>query len=112
MGLVRRKPGGNAIAGTGPARRGRHVAIRALKPLEHDRDPAPLCRDGAGTAEPWRPCNVVYPTDISRRKWMGEIADKIKGNVNEAVGRAKQESDDPATRDEGAGEEIKGKAEQ
>jgi uncharacterized protein YjbJ (UPF0337 family) len=43
---------------------------------------------------------------------MGEITDKIKGNVNEAVGRAKQESGDPATRDEGAGQEIKGKAEQ
>ena len=43
---------------------------------------------------------------------MGELTDKIKGNVNEAVGRAKQESDDPETRDEGAGQEIKGKAEQ
>jgi uncharacterized protein YjbJ (UPF0337 family) len=43
---------------------------------------------------------------------MGEITDKIKGNVNEAVGRAKQQSDDPETRDEGAGQEIKGKAEQ
>jgi len=43
---------------------------------------------------------------------MGELTDKIKGNVNEAVGRAKQQSDDPETRDEGAGQEIKGKAEQ
>ena len=43
---------------------------------------------------------------------MGEIADKIKGNVNEAVGRAKQQSDDPETRDEGAGQELKGKGEQ
>jgi len=43
---------------------------------------------------------------------MGELTDKIKGNVNEAVGRAKQQSDDPDTRDEGAGQEIKGKAEQ
>ena len=43
---------------------------------------------------------------------MGEIVDKIKGNVNEAVGKAKQHSDDPATRDEGAGQEIKGKFEQ
>ncbi len=43
---------------------------------------------------------------------MGEIADKIKGNVNEALGKAKQQSDDPDTRDEGAGQELKGKAEQ
>ena len=43
---------------------------------------------------------------------MGELTDKIKGNVNEAIGRAKQESSDPETRDEGAGQEIKGKAEQ
>jgi uncharacterized protein YjbJ (UPF0337 family) len=43
---------------------------------------------------------------------MGEITDKIKGNVNEAVGRAKQRSDNPNTRDEGAGQELKGKAQQ
>ena len=43
---------------------------------------------------------------------MGELADKVKGNVNEALGKAKQQSDDPATRDEGAGQELKGKAEQ
>ena len=43
---------------------------------------------------------------------MGELADKIKGNVNEAMGKAKQHSDDPDTRDEGAGQELKGKAEQ
>ena len=43
---------------------------------------------------------------------MGELTDKIKGNVNEAVGRAKQQSDDPETRDEGAGQELKGKGEQ
>jgi len=43
---------------------------------------------------------------------MGEIADKIKGNVNEAVGRAKQQSGDPETRDEGASQELKGKGEQ
>ena len=30
---------------------------------------------------------------------MGEVTDKIKGNVNEAVGRAKQHSDNPDTRD-------------
>jgi uncharacterized protein YjbJ (UPF0337 family) len=43
---------------------------------------------------------------------MGELTDKIKGNVNEAVGRARQNSDDPDTRDEGAGQELKGKAQQ
>jgi uncharacterized protein YjbJ (UPF0337 family) len=43
---------------------------------------------------------------------MGELTDKIKGNVNEAVGKAKQQSDDPDTRDEGAGQEVKGQAEQ
>lgn len=43
---------------------------------------------------------------------MGELTDKIKGNVNEAIGKVKQQSDDPATRDEGAGQEVKGKAQQ
>jgi uncharacterized protein YjbJ (UPF0337 family) len=39
---------------------------------------------------------------------MGELTDKIKGNVNEAIGKAKQTSDNPETRDEGAGQELKG----
>ena len=54
---------------------------------------------------------------------MGELTDKIKGNVNEAVGKAKQamagDADDPnRTRKddrleaEGAGQELKGKAQQ
>ena len=43
---------------------------------------------------------------------MGELADKVKGNFNEAVGRAKQKSSDPDTRDEGAGQELKGKGQQ
>jgi uncharacterized protein YjbJ (UPF0337 family) len=43
---------------------------------------------------------------------MGELVDKIKGNVNEMVGKAKQHSDNPETRDEGAAQEIKGKAQQ
>lgn len=43
---------------------------------------------------------------------MGELTDKIKGNVNEAVGKVKQQSDNPAKRDEGAGQEVKGKAQQ
>ena len=43
---------------------------------------------------------------------MGELTDKIKGNVNEAIGKAKQQSANPATRDEGAGQELKGKGQQ
>jgi uncharacterized protein YjbJ (UPF0337 family) len=43
---------------------------------------------------------------------MGELKDRIKGNVNEAVGRAKQQSSDPDTRDAGAGQELKGKGQQ
>lgn len=43
---------------------------------------------------------------------MGELVDKIKGNINEAIGKVKQESNDPDTRDEGAGQEAKGKGEQ
>ena len=43
---------------------------------------------------------------------MGELTDKIKGNVNEAIGKAKQHSGDAETRDEGAAQEFKGKAEQ
>lgn len=43
---------------------------------------------------------------------MGELTDKIKGNVNEAIGKVKQHSDDPATRDEGAAQEVKGKGDQ
>ena len=36
---------------------------------------------------------------------MGELTDKIKGNVNEAIGKVKQKSDNPNTRDEGAAQE-------
>lgn len=43
---------------------------------------------------------------------MGEFTDKIKGNVNEAVGKAKQQSADPATRDEGSAQSLKGKGQQ
>ena len=43
---------------------------------------------------------------------MGELTDKIKGNVNEAVGKAKQSSDNPETRDEGTGQELKGQFQQ
>jgi uncharacterized protein YjbJ (UPF0337 family) len=43
---------------------------------------------------------------------MGELVDKLKGNVNEAIGKAKQKSDNPDTRDEGAGQELKGKGQQ
>jgi len=43
---------------------------------------------------------------------MGEFKDKIKGNINEAIGKAKQQSDDPETRNEGAAQEAKGKGQQ
>ncbi len=43
---------------------------------------------------------------------MGELIDKVKGNLNEAAGKAKQESNNPATRDEGAAQEGKGKGQQ
>ncbi len=43
---------------------------------------------------------------------MSELTDKIKGAVNETVGKAKQaigrESDDPSLEAEGAGQEAKG----
>lgn len=43
---------------------------------------------------------------------MGELTDKIKGNVNEAVGKAKQQSNNPDTRAEGTGQATKGKGQQ
>lgn len=43
---------------------------------------------------------------------MGELIDKVKGNVNEAIGKAKQQSPNPATRDDGAAQELKGKGQQ
>ncbi|MGF7151363.1 uncharacterized protein YjbJ (UPF0337 family) [Sphingomonas zeicaulis] len=47
---------------------------------------------------------------------MGELVDKIKGNVNEAVGKAKQavgkQQYDQRLADEGAAQEVKGKAQQ
>jgi uncharacterized protein YjbJ (UPF0337 family) len=43
---------------------------------------------------------------------MGELIDKIKGNLNEAAGKLKQKSDDPNVRDDGAAQELKGKGQQ
>mgnify|MGYP001182542940 FL=1 len=43
---------------------------------------------------------------------MGELKSKIEGNINEAIGEAKQKSNDPETRAEGRGQEVKGKAQQ
>ena len=40
---------------------------------------------------------------------MGELIDKAKGAANDAMGKAKQHSDNPNTRDEGAAQQIKGK---
>lgn len=43
---------------------------------------------------------------------MGELTDKIKGNLNEAAGKLKQQSKDPDTRAEGEAQEVKGKGQQ
>ncbi len=43
---------------------------------------------------------------------MGELGDKIKGNLNEAAGKLKQQSPDADTRAEGGAQEMKGKGEQ
>lgn len=43
---------------------------------------------------------------------MGEMIDKMKGNANEAIGKIKQKSGNPETRDEGRAQELKGKAQQ
>ncbi len=40
---------------------------------------------------------------------MGELIDKIKGTVNEAIGDAKQHFDNPETKSEGQAQEAKGK---
>ena len=39
---------------------------------------------------------------------MGELTEKIKGNTNEAIGKAKQQSDNPSTKAEGEAQETKG----
>ena len=36
---------------------------------------------------------------------MGELKSKVEGNVNEAIGKAKKQSNDPETRAEGRGQE-------
>ncbi len=43
---------------------------------------------------------------------MGELTDKIKGNTNEAIGKVKQQSGNPATREEGRHQEAKGEGQQ
>ena len=43
---------------------------------------------------------------------MGELGDKIKGNLDEMAGKMKQQSADQDTKDEGAAQEMKGKGEQ
>lgn len=43
---------------------------------------------------------------------MGELVDKVKGNVNEAAGKLKQQSSNPDTRADGAAQETKGKGQQ
>lgn len=41
---------------------------------------------------------------------MGELTDKIKGTVKEALGEVKQQSSDPKTRAKGVAQELEGKA--
>jgi uncharacterized protein YjbJ (UPF0337 family) len=43
---------------------------------------------------------------------MGEFIDKIKGNANQAAGKMKQGSADPAVRDEGRAQETKGEGQE
>ena len=43
---------------------------------------------------------------------MGEFTDRLKGAANRAAGEIKQNSSDPATRDEGAAQELKGKGQE
>ena len=39
---------------------------------------------------------------------MGEFTDKLTGNANKAIGGMKQRSDDPAVRQDGDAQRIKG----
>lgn len=55
---------------------------------------------------------IVRPTGALRSNIMGELTDKIKGNVNEAIGKIKQNSSDAETQAEGKAQELKGKAQQ
>ena len=43
---------------------------------------------------------------------MGEFTDKIKGSINEAAGKMKQNSPNESVREEGAAQEMSGKGEQ
>ncbi len=57
-------------------------------------------------------CRFPASLTIERICIMGELIDKIKGNVNEAIGKIKQDSKDPDTQADGATQEVKGKAQQ
>jgi len=68
-----------------------------------------------GTQTPVSPFLFYIGNHAEALKWravMGELKSKIEGNVNEAVGEMKQKSNDPETRAEGRGQEVKGKAQQ
>jgi uncharacterized protein YjbJ (UPF0337 family) len=54
----------------------------------------------------------MHVADRERKTPMGELIDKVKGNVNEAAGKIKQRSVNPVKRDEGRGQELKGKGQQ
>jgi uncharacterized protein YjbJ (UPF0337 family) len=69
------------------------------------------------TSQPARNVSIlqklVCGREIQRRAFMGSVADKIKGNANEAIGKAKQGVGEATGSDrlqgEGAVQEIKGK---
>ena len=43
---------------------------------------------------------------------MGELIDKVKGNVKESIGSAKEQSADPDVRAEGTAQKVEGKGDQ
>jgi uncharacterized protein YjbJ (UPF0337 family) len=43
---------------------------------------------------------------------MGELGDRLKGNLNEAAGKLKQGSDNERVREEGAAQEVQGRGQQ
>jgi uncharacterized protein YjbJ (UPF0337 family) len=54
----------------------------------------------------------IIGSDWKKENTMGELGEKIKGNTNEAIGKAKQQSGNPETRNEGRKQEAKGEGQQ
>ena len=55
-------------------------------------------------------CRLATSHSTGRIFLMGELIDKIKGNVNEAIGKVKQESSNPDTQADGAAQGSQGQA--